>query len=80
MLEHEMQAAAASGSGSTLRPSASGGVARGKPPEPEEPAMVRRWIRWMHKRGIKQWVVPLILLASALVKFAIGLGTYSGMF
>jgi alpha-1,3-glucosyltransferase len=50
----------------------------GKAHEPEETAMGKRWIRWMHKRSIKQYVVPGILAASTLVKFAIGLGTYSG--
>lgn len=78
MLENEMQLGA-SGSTSSLHAS-SGSVTRGKPPEPEEPAMVRRWVRWMHKRGIKQWVVPAILAASTLVKFTIGLGSYSGVF
>ncbi|KAF9463046.1 glucosyltransferase [Collybia nuda] len=32
----------------------------------------------MHKRGIKQWVVPGAILASTLVKSGIGLGSYSG--
>ncbi len=47
-------------------------------PEPMEPAMGRRWLRWMHKRGLKQWVVPGIMGASTLVKLLIGLGPYSG--
>ena len=46
--------------------------------EPEERAMGKEWIRWMHKRTIKRWVIPSILAASTLVKFAIGLGSYSG--
>jgi alpha-1,3-glucosyltransferase len=46
--------------------------------EAEGTAMGRRWIRWMHKRGIKEWVVPGVIAASTLVKFAIGLGSYSG--
>ncbi|KAF8195559.1 glycosyltransferase family 57 protein [Pholiota molesta] len=46
--------------------------------EPEETATGRRWIRWMHKRGIKQWIVPGIIAASTLIKVAIGLGSYSG--
>jgi len=46
--------------------------------EDEGTAMGRRWIRWMHKRGIKEWVVPGVIAASTLVKFAIGLGSYSG--
>ncbi|KAF8903146.1 glucosyltransferase [Gymnopilus junonius] len=32
----------------------------------------------MHKHDIKQWIVPGILAASTIVKFSIGLGTYSG--
>ncbi|KAK2465327.1 hypothetical protein APHAL10511_002681 [Amanita phalloides] len=44
-----------------------------------EHAMGRRWIRWMHKRGIREWVLPGALLASALVKWCVGLGLYSGM-
>lgn len=47
--------------------------------EPEETATGRRWIRWMHKCGIKQWIVPGIIAASTLVKVAIGLGSYSGV-
>ena len=46
--------------------------------EPESTAMGRRWIRWMHKRGIKEWVIPGVIAASTLVKFLIGLGSYSG--
>ncbi|KAJ6559179.1 glycosyltransferase family 57 protein [Mycena vulgaris] len=51
------------------------------PPPPEreaEPAMARRWIRWMHKRGVKAWVVPCALLASTCIKVCMGLGSYSG--
>ncbi|KAF8967145.1 glucosyltransferase [Flammula alnicola] len=54
------------------------GRTSGKVYEPEETAMARRWIRWMHKRGFKQWVVPGIIAVSTLVKLAIGLGSYSG--
>lgn len=43
-----------------------------------EAAMGRRWVRWMHKRGIKHWVVPGAVLAATLVKAGIGLGSYSG--
>jgi alpha-1,3-glucosyltransferase len=46
--------------------------------EADGAAMGRRWIRWMHKRGIKEWVIPGVIAASTLVKFAIGLGSYSG--
>lgn len=32
----------------------------------------------MHKQGIKDWVVVITILLSALVKWCIGLGSYSG--
>jgi alpha-1,3-glucosyltransferase len=38
----------------------------------------RRWLRWMHKNGIKHWVVPCTLIASVLVRWSVGLGPYSG--
>lgn len=54
------------------------GTSGDKVHEAEGTAMGRRWIRWMHKRGIEKWVEPGIIAASTLVKFAIGLGSYSG--
>ncbi|KJA21176.1 glycosyltransferase family 57 protein [Hypholoma sublateritium FD-334 SS-4] len=61
-------------------PSLRGGLHRvsGRGLEPEETGGGRRWIRWMHKRGIKTWVVPGVIAGAALLKFAIGLGSYSG--
>ena len=56
-----------------------GGGLRMYAPEPEESAMGRRWLRWMHKRGLKQWVVPGLICASTMVKLMVGLGPYSGM-
>ena len=47
--------------------------------EPEETGSGRRWIRWMHKRGIKTWVVPGIIAGATLLKFAMALGSYSGV-
>lgn len=44
----------------------------------EEQGFGRRWLRWMHKNGVRHWVVPCTLLASALVRWCIGLGSYSG--
>ncbi|KIJ59031.1 glycosyltransferase family 57 protein [Hydnomerulius pinastri MD-312] len=38
----------------------------------------RRWIRWMHRHGMKSWVVPSAIAASIWVKWCIGLGSYSG--
>ncbi|KAF7314320.1 Glycosyltransferase family 57 protein [Mycena kentingensis (nom. inval.)] len=43
-----------------------------------EHAMGRRWVRWMHKRGVKAWVVPCALMGATCVKLAVGLGSYSG--
>ena len=40
--------------------------------------MARRWVRWMHKHNVKQWVLPCTVLAVTLVKWCIGLGSYSG--
>ncbi len=45
-----------------------------------EQGLGRRWLRWMHKNGLKNWVVPCTLLASAVVRWCIGLGSYSGKF
>ncbi|KAF7346335.1 Glycosyltransferase family 57 protein [Mycena sanguinolenta] len=52
----------------------------GAPPQEKEAehAMARRWIRWMHKRGVKAWVVPSALLAATCIKLSISLGSYSG--
>ena len=44
----------------------------------EEQAFGRRWSRWMHRNGVKHWIVPCTLLASVLVRWCIGLGSYSG--
>jgi alpha-1,3-glucosyltransferase len=45
-----------------------------------EMGMGKRWIRWMHKQGMKQWVIPWVILASGCTKWCIGLGSYSGRF
>lgn len=38
----------------------------------------RRWVRWMHRHNLKNWVAPSAIVTSTLVKWCIGLGTYSG--
>ena len=43
-----------------------------------EGGFARRWIRWMHKEGIKHWTLPCVLLTATWIKWAIGLGSYSG--
>lgn len=52
---------------------------KGPPLLQEEQGFGRRWLRWMHRNGVKHWVVPCTLLASVLVRWCIGLGSYSGM-
>ncbi|EGN97885.1 glycosyltransferase family 57 protein [Serpula lacrymans var. lacrymans S7.3] len=44
----------------------------------EEPGAGRRWVRWMHKNGLKQWIVPSAVGAAMYWKWCIGLGGYSG--
>lgn len=44
----------------------------------QEQGLGRRWLRWMHKNGLKHWVVPCTLLASVVIRWCIGLGSYSG--
>jgi alpha-1,3-glucosyltransferase len=46
----------------------------------EEAGMGKRWIRWMHRQGMKGWVVPCAIVASTWIKWCIGLGSYSGEF
>ncbi len=43
-----------------------------------EMSMGRVWVRWMHKRNMKGWVVPALVAVSTLLKWCIGLGSYSG--
>jgi alpha-1,3-glucosyltransferase len=40
----------------------------------------RRWVRWMHKHGFQNWVLPVEILAAIWVKWAVGLGSYSGTY
>jgi len=40
--------------------------------------MGRRWIWWMHKRGMKELVVPGVIVVSVLVRLIMGLASYSG--
>jgi hypothetical protein len=47
-------------------------------PWQEEQGFGRRWLRWMHKNGVRHWIVPCTLLASILVRWCIGLSSYSG--
>ncbi|KAL0069802.1 Glucosyltransferase-like protein [Marasmius tenuissimus] len=43
-----------------------------------EEGLGRRFIRWSHKRGMKDWVSVGILLLGVLLRLCIGLGGYSG--
>ncbi|KAI0057837.1 hypothetical protein BV25DRAFT_1892293 [Artomyces pyxidatus] len=54
------------------------GGGQGGAPVEERGGMGKRWVRWMFKNGMREWVVPSALLASALVKWCTGLGSYSG--
>jgi alpha-1,3-glucosyltransferase len=45
-----------------------------------EVGMARRWVKWMHAQGLRDWVVLTSVSASILVKWTIGLGSYSGKF
>lgn len=38
----------------------------------------RRFVRWMHRNNMKNWVIPSAIAVSTLVKWCIGFGTYSG--
>ncbi|EMD39848.1 glycosyltransferase family 57 protein [Gelatoporia subvermispora B] len=44
----------------------------------DEGGMGKRWVRWMHKQGLKRFVVLSSVLAAVWVKWAVGLGSYSG--
>jgi hypothetical protein len=41
--------------------------------------LARRWVRWMDKNGMKHWIIPCSVLVALGVKWATGLGPYSGM-
>ena len=45
----------------------------------ERSNLARRWVRWMHKNRMKHWIIPCSVLAAVGVKWATGLGPYSGM-
>ncbi|KAI0768999.1 ALG6, ALG8 glycosyltransferase family-domain-containing protein [Trametes elegans] len=44
----------------------------------DDNGMARRLLRWMHHENMKSWAVPSLVLASVWVKWAVGLGSYSG--
>src|SRR5690606_24675600 len=44
----------------------------------ESASMGRRWIRWMHKRGLRNWVIPSAIVFATLLKLCLGLSSYSG--
>ena len=51
---------------------------RAKEHAEREGEFARRWIGWMHKEGIKHWILPCVLLTATWIKWAISLGSYSG--
>lgn len=40
----------------------------------------RKWVRWMHQSGRREWVIPISILGTAWLKWVVGLGGYSGLF
>lgn len=42
----------------------------------ESPA--RRWVRWMAKAHLRTWTNVVIVLGAVWVRWAVGLGGYSG--
>lgn len=54
------------------------GLGQGHEREREDVGLGKRSVRWMHSLGMRRWVVPSALLASACVRWATGLGSYSG--
>lgn len=52
--------------------------ARGSTPRDVTNSPLRTWARWMRNSGKSQWLVPTVVAVALLVKFAVGLGSYSG--
>jgi alpha-1,3-glucosyltransferase len=44
----------------------------------EQRGWARKWVRWMHRNGMRGWVIPVSMVAAAWVKWLVGLGGYSG--
>ncbi|KAL8276265.1 hypothetical protein RQP46_011339 [Phenoliferia psychrophenolica] len=40
---------------------------------------LRTWARWMRNSGKSSWFIPVLVAVALLVKFAVGLGGYSGL-
>lgn len=79
MMENDPLQDAASAKGRPgLRERRSSASLTHKTHEAPETSMGRRWLRWMHKRGLKTWIIPALILFSTLIKFCVGLGSYSG--
>ena len=49
-----------------------------KAAELESMGMGRRWIGWMHRHGMRDWILLCAVIGSAWVKWCVGLGSYSG--
>ncbi|KAK7469253.1 Glucosyltransferase-like protein [Stygiomarasmius scandens] len=50
----------------------------GPRPKTVEGSMARRFVRWTHRQGRRNWALLFVFLVSVLVKYCIGLGSYSG--
>jgi alpha-1,3-glucosyltransferase len=44
-----------------------------------EGGMGKQWVKWMHRNGMRNWVVPGAVMATTWIKWSIGLGSYSGI-
>ncbi|KDQ62345.1 glycosyltransferase family 57 protein [Jaapia argillacea MUCL 33604] len=44
----------------------------------EMSGMGRRWLKWMHRNGMKEWVLGAVIGGSMWVKWCVSLGSYSG--
>ncbi|THU87032.1 hypothetical protein K435DRAFT_731058 [Dendrothele bispora CBS 962.96] len=47
-------------------------------PKTVENSTARRFVRWTHRQGQRNWSLLFVCLASHLLKYCIGLGSYSG--
>ena len=46
--------------------------------ETEPASSGRRWVRWMHNRGLRAWVAPSAIAFATLLKLCLGANSYSG--
>ncbi|KAF8513781.1 ALG6, ALG8 glycosyltransferase family-domain-containing protein [Gautieria morchelliformis] len=44
----------------------------------EQCGWARKWVRWMHRSGMRGWVIPVSMVGAAWIKWLVSLGGYSG--